>query len=89
MAFIKIYDEQTQNTNYIVNSDNVCYVKHYVVTKIDEKKNKEGSDYYIEIHFTNGENLILYYKTSESFNHYLDQFKNLSKILREETNDRK
>ena len=88
MAMIKIYDEQTQNTNYIINSDNVCYVKHYITTKTDEKKNKDGLDYNIEIHLVNGENLVLYFKTSESFNHYLDQFKNLDKILWEEYNDK-
>jgi len=77
--FIKIYDDQTQNDEYIVNTDNVCCIKYYVLTSgLKDSKQPSSKNYYLEISFTNNNKLTLNFKEPETWNHYIDQFKKLT-----------
>jgi len=82
MAFIKIHDDRSDCDEYIVNTNNVCCVKYYVKTSgLKDSKTNSSITYWLEIYFTNDNQLNFNFKDSETWNHYIQKFKDL---IREE-----
>ncbi len=84
--FIKIYDEFTQNDEYLINPDNVCCIKHYVKTTGLQKTNnhkEEQASYFIEIYFINGNQLTLQFKDHTSYEYQVEKFNKLCKEVKE------